>query len=59
MNADVPALGRGAPPPVAITRTTNEDVRAQNLSAVLRLVHAAGAQSRSRYVRLADRAAAL
>ncbi len=47
MNADVPALDRGAPPPVAITRTTNEDVRAQNLSAVLRLVHAAGAQSRS------------
>src|SRR5699024_2057139 len=45
---DLPAGGSGASPaPVAVTRTTNEDVRAQNLSAVLHLVHAAGAQSRS------------
>ncbi|MEV8220686.1 ROK family transcriptional regulator [Microbacterium sp. NPDC077391] len=45
---DLPAVSRGASPaPVAVTRTTNEDVRAQNLSAVLHLVHAAGPQSRS------------
>lgn len=31
----------------AVTTTTNEDVRQQNLSAVLRLVHAGGALSRS------------
>ncbi|WP_110589867.1 ROK family transcriptional regulator [Microbacterium suaedae] len=42
-----PASWSGAPPRTAGARTTNEEVRQQNLSAVLRLVHTAGAQSRS------------
>ncbi|MGO1629703.1 MAG: ROK family protein, partial [Microbacterium sp.] len=37
----------GTPPRTTGTRTTNEEVRQQNLSAVLRLVHVNGALSRS------------
>ncbi|MGO3320424.1 MAG: transcriptional regulator, partial [Microbacterium gubbeenense] len=35
------------PSPQTVGRTTNEEVRQQNLSAVLQLVHTDGAQSRS------------
>ncbi|WP_156758786.1 ROK family transcriptional regulator [Microbacterium karelineae] len=42
-----PASWGGVPPRTVGARTTNEEVRQQNLSAVLRLVHGSGPQSRS------------